>query len=511
MSSPDSPGERRARYVLYGAAFSVGAATMGAELGAARLVAPYFGTSTVVWALVIGATLLSLSVGQLFGGWLTSRGVRHRGALTLLLLSAGLLALLPFVGRPLMAETLQRFYSEDYGAIVASALSVTTLTGVPLLAMGALGPIFLQLIIRDPDRAGQLGSFLYAWGTIGSLLGTYVSGLILIPLWGTTKTLLFFAAILAMTACLFLPTRKAAGLAITGVAVLLIAWAPPIPIKNEPGQLVEAETAHNYVAVLQQGQERHLVFNDGFAVQSVYRDDHLPLHGVWGHYAAAPAYGTAPPESVLMLGLGGGTAALQYRTLYPEARVLGVEIDRRVVELGHEYMGLPRDVDVVIEDARTFLAIDDGHYDVILVDAFQFPYIPFQLTTREFFELLHDRLSPGGVVLLNVGRDGHRHDVVHALARTSSEIFTHVVGTDVRGTYNSVLFLTDHPPEQALGLRPLNLPADDHRRLLNLDPVSPWQIPPDTPLMTDDHAPIEWLTDLIVLRHVLGHLRGDAP
>lgn len=494
--------DRKSRFVLYGAAFSVGAATMGAELGAARLVAPFFGTSSMVWALVIGATLLSLSVGQLIGGWLSGRGVGWRGVAWMLTSSAVVLAALPLLGRPLMAGTLEYFYSEAYGTLLASALSVTFLTGLPLLAMGAVGPIFLQLAITDAKRAGQIGSYLYAWGTIGSLLGTYLSGLLMIPLLGTARTLWFFAALLLVTAAFFAFPRRPLLVTLVGVVAFLgagMTTAPPI--KDLPGQIFEAETAHNYVAILDRRGQREMVFNDGFAVQSIYREDDLILEGVWGYYAMAPAWTTTGrPEDVLLLGLGGGTSARQYRAMYPEARVVGVELDPGVVEAGRRFMGLPEDIEVVIEDGRTYLTVTNEHYDLILVDAFQFPYVPFQVTTKEFFALLQSRVKPGGAVLLNVGRDGERHDVVHALVRTAREVFPHVAAVDVPRTYNTILYAGEHPLSEAVGLNSLGL-LPEHRMLLGrLSTPGPWDVPPSTSVLTDDRAPVEWLTDLIVLR-----------
>ncbi len=507
--------DARKRYVLYAVGGSVGAATMGAELGAARLVAPFFGTSTMVWALVIGATLLSLSIGQLIGGWLSARGATEKTAARLLLISAAVLAVLPFVGRPLMAQTLQLFYTEAYGTIVASALSVTLLTGLPLISMGAVGPLLLQLSITDARKAGQIGSYLYAWGTIGSLVGTYASGLIFIPLLGTTQTLWLFAALLAVTSAFISNSArqnqkngiKTAVSVLLPIALLITTLALPKPaIKNLPGQIFEAETAHNYIAVLQKDDERQMVFNDGFAVQSIYRENELPLKGVWGYYALSPAWTkSGKPKNILMLGLGGGTAARQFRELYPEAKITGVELDAGAVQVGQKYMGMPTDINVVIEDARTFLWFDKAKYDVILIDAFQFPYVPFQVTTREFFTLVESHLEDGGAVLLNVGRAGKHRDVVHALVHTAQTVFPTVNAVDVHETYNTIIYAGRHELKDSTGLDALNLRPHTHGWLSMLPNPEPWPTPPNTPILTDDRAPVEWLTDLIVLRHIFAN------
>jgi spermidine synthase len=263
--------------------------------------------------------------------------------------------------------------------------------------------------------------------------------------------------------------------------------------------------------VIERGGELQLCVNDGFAVQSfVRRDGKLPLRDVWAYYALAPSFSAATsPKNLLLLGLGGGTAAEIYRRLYPSAGVVGVELDPAIVEAGRRWLGVRLDgVEVVIDDARIFVAAEaaraPGRFDVVILDAFQFPYVPFQLATAEFFASVRRTLAPGGVLLVNVGRYGEARDVVHAVARTLAAVFPHVGQADPPSRSNTILVASDHAPSEARGVEGLDVSPETRAVLRDLAarhaPLKPAAWPEGTPLLTDDLAPVERLTDRIIWR-----------
>jgi len=268
--------------------------------------------------------------------------------------------------------------------------------------------------------------------------------------------------------------------------------------------LYETESRYHLLKVLDDGHVRRLVFDEGFATQSLQlADGSLPLYDVWGYYALAPALTqNGIPSEVLILGLGAGTSATLYDTLYPTSRVTGVEIDAAVIDIGRRFFALPDKTRVVVEDARTFVRRDQGLYDVILLDAFHFPYVPFQLTTREFFGELSQRLRPGGVLLLNVGRNGADKEVVHAVAHTLKQVFPQVLGVDAPNPSNTLVVAMRHEPSRMAGVASLGLPMKAQRALERLAMPEPWRVPPGTRVLTDEVAPVEWLTDKIFLRHI---------
>jgi spermidine synthase len=200
------------------------------------------------------------------------------------------------------------------------------------------------------------------------------------------------------------------------------------------------------------------------------------------------------------------------RQLLPLAKITGVEIDPEVVEVGRRFFDLPSDVRVVLGDARSALsssplAEEKETYDVIIVDAFQFPYVPFQLCTVEFFRELERRLSPGGAIVVNVGRDEDGRDVVYAIARTMSTVMAVVRGVDVPSHPNTMLVATRHDPTADAGLQASGYSANVVSKLTPLPTPKTLSIPPNTPVFTDDHAPVEAITDSLVLRRVLSLMR----
>ena len=490
---------------------AAGFAVMNAEIAAARLFAPYYGTSTTTWALLIGTILMSLAIGNLVGGHL-SRRAPETWLVRLLALAAVLLALAPRVAPSFMAGSLARFHHGELQALVAAAAAAIILLAVPVALLGAVPPLVLHSVgVKHDHRVelGRLSGRLSAAGTLGSLLGTFAAGLVFIPWVGTTHTMDIGAGVLVLATALVAAGRSRRLLAMpaaTAVVIVAIAAsvsaAPHVPI----GRLVYAtESRLNHITVVDVGAERQLRVNDGFAVQSfVYRDGRLPLRDVWSFYSVAPAWSARPTLArVLLLGMGGGTSAELYRRLYPAARVTGVEIDPEMVRVGREQLGVRFDgVEVIIADARTYVASAAAshlRWDIIILDAFQFPYVPFQLTTREFFADVSRCLSPGGVLVVNAGRHGDHRDVVHALERTLASVFTHVAAADARNQSNTIVVAGMHDPRAGIGIEALAAISPtvyaEARSVPRLQQAT-W--PPGTPLLTDDHAPVEWLTDRII-------------
>jgi spermidine synthase len=322
---------------------------------------------------------------------------------------------------------------------------------------------------------------------------------------GTERTFRLCGALLVVVGTLGAVRRhRAPALGFTLLVLVGMGVAAPGRIANDPGLVFEGESRHNYLRVTERDGVRRLYLNDGYAVQTVALVDGTPYLGsVWGYYALAPSFTRhGEPKSVLVIGLGGGASAKYYRQRYPRARVVGVEIDEAVVEVARRHFGLPASVEVEIDDGRAFLARDQRRFDLIVVDAFRFPYVPFQLATREFFDLAEKRLDPGGALLLNVGRKGESKDVVEAVARTLTLAFPHVSGVDVAGASNTILVATEHPLSASRGLAGLGLPRTELRILSGLEPLRAWAPLSTAPLLTDDDAPVESLTDRIVFREL---------
>ncbi len=492
---------------------------MGAEIAGARLLAPYFGDSTIVWANTIAIVLVALSVGYWLGGKLADRRPRLESLCWTVLGGAVLVTLIPFLARPFLGASVDAFDELAVGVFAGSLIGVLVLLAIPVMIFGAVSPWALRIAIDSSDiqHAGQLAGRLYALSTAGSLFGTLLSAMVTIPLIGTQRTFIVFALAVAMVASI--GVRKWWP-AVVPAAVACAAMIPVGTIKaSGAGDVIfEAETPHQYIRVVEMDDgERRLELNEGQAIHSIYRSGEYLVGNYWDEHLVLPY--TAPPEVVAgdspgqapwprriaILGNAAGTVARAYGHFYPETKVDAVEIDSKVTEVGERYFGLHNpNMKVFDEDARPWLRAAEPVYDVIMVDAYHQPYIPFYMATKEFFELVRDRLAPGGMVMINVGHPESSDALEQNLTATLEEALPNVLRDPVTETNTMLvgsagrisagnLIAAASPAAKASGL-PFGLRPLARETGLRIEPGFP-----GGEIWTDDHAPVEWLVDLSLL------------
>jgi spermidine synthase len=449
-------------------------ASLGAEIAGVRLLSPYFGASTVVWANTIGVVLVALSIGYWIGGRAADRRPRLQPLCIVALIAAALLALVPFVSRPLLDAGVEALDSISAGAFAGSLLGVLVLVAVPVLLLGTVTPWALRLAMRNVEDAGTVAGRLYAISTAGSLVGTLLSALLLIPAVGTRRTFLAFAILLALVAAAgLLPARRWLAVPVL-IAGLLAIPAGTLKAAGDGKVIYERETEYQYARVVQLPDgERRLELNEGHATHSLYRPGTVLTGDYWDTMVQQSRAGGRVPGSVAILGNAAGTTAREIHFLYPKTRLDPVEIDPELTRIGRRFFGLPQSIHVHHEDARPYLRRNPGRrWDAILVDAYRQPYIPFYLVTKEFFQLVRDRLTPGGVVVVNVGHPEGRDELEKAMSATMRAVFPHVGRVPSQPT-NTILVAGRRPLVSA-ALRP-SLRGGE--------------------VYTDDRAPVEWLID----------------
>jgi spermidine synthase len=496
-----------ARWWLATLVLVAGAASLSTEMTGARLLAPYFGASDLVWSNVIGLILVSLAVGYWLGGRLADRFPTHRALAIVVLVAALALAAIPFAARPLFLAAATAFANVSAGAFIASFFGALAMFIIPVTALGAVAPWSVRLSIRTIGRSGAVAGRLYALSTIGAIIGTFMPVLVLIPTIGARRTLLCTAAVLAVTAAPALD-RRIVWIPVALIGLLAIPLGAIKPAGPGERILFEGESAYQFVQVIQESNgDRILHLNEGWAAHSL-----LPGHGIltgnyWDAFTALPALAGGPDGHVLVLGNAGGTVATLYGHLWPDIALDGVEIDPLVTSTGRRYLGManPR-LHVYTADARFWLEGGRPDYDAIVVDAYAQPYIPFYLATREFFALVQRHLAPGGVVAVNVGTPPDQTALVGRIATTMRAVFPTVMA-DRYTTFNSIVLGFSRPTPTAAARRAL---ADAHglargpARQLASGLVS---VPPGGAPLTDDRAPIELLTD----QALIAYLSEGAP
>jgi spermidine synthase len=487
--------------------FVVGTGSLGAEIAAVRLLAPYFGASTIVWANTIGVVLVALSIGYWLGGRLADRHPHMRGLCLLTLAAAALLALVPFAADPLLDVAVEALDEISAGAFLGSLFAVLVLVAVPVLLLGAVSPYAIRLAVSKVEEAGTVAGRLYALSTAGSLAGTLVSALLLIPLVGTRRTFLIFALAIAVMAVWGLRPVRRYALAPAAIAALIALPVGTLKASVDGGRVIhEAETEYQYARVIEYPDgHRTLELNEGQAQHSIYNPDTVLTGDVWdGHLVLGLAGLDAPPRRVAILGNAAGTTSRAYEEFFPETRVDGVEIDAELSDIGREYfdMNNPR-LHLYHEDARPFLRRIDADYDQISVDAYRQPYIPFYLTTVEFFETVRDRLREGGVLVVNAGHPEGQDDLEKVLSATIGEVFPHQLRDPIEDT--NTLIVASEAPLSADRLREAAADLPAGLRGTAIAAASRLEPPLEGgDVYTDDRAPVEWLIDKSIVDYAAG-------
>jgi len=489
----------RARFLALGAlVFTAGIGSMATEISAARLLAPYYGASTIVWANVIGIVLASLAVGYWLGGRLADRRPTRHALGWIVLAGAAVIAAIPFAARPLLGVSVEGLDRISTGAAIGSFFGTLVLFAPAVVLLGMVAPFAIRLWIDDVRGAGEVAGRVFALSTTGSLLGTFLPALVTIPLIGTQRTMLAAAALIALGAALLLGPR----VAVVGLALGALLALPPGPIKAQSGTIYERESRYQYIQVVQRDGARYLYLNEGVAAHSIWRADTVLTGGEWDMFLALPPLLGRPVGRVAVLGNAGGTTARAFGVFYPRARIDGVELDPAVTAVGRRYFGLGDNLRLRIydEDARPFLRRSHARYDLVVLDAYRPPYVPFYLATREFFELVRARLRPGGIVAINVATVPDDHRLAEGIGGTMATVFPQVLGWQALRFNRLLVGLTRPEARPALERRLARLPGR-LRPLGALFGDGARRVAPAAEPWTDDHSPVEWITDRMIVEY----------
>lgn len=545
-----------ARRYLMLLVFGAGICTLGIEMTASRLLAPYFGTSQLIWANVIGLTLLYLTIGYTLGGRWADRRPELGLLCTIILVGAITAAVIPWISRPILKWSLEAFATRSAGSFIGSLLGVLALFSVPITLLGMVSPFAVRLAIRDAADAGKAAGNLSAISTLGSILGTFLPVLFLIPTVGTNMTIYIFAMglLVLILPGFWLERRKLLPVALVAliVVVALAFWPQSEPIKVADCRgcslITEDDSAYNYIQIVERGSDANkmigLVLNEGQAIHSIYypkfeqtnNPSDLLTNGPWDFYNIAPYFypnrSVESVNSMAMVGSAAGSVPKQFLAIYGKDSVIdAIEIDPRIAELGREYFAM-HDVQYYqqrgetpqfpnfnthVADGRIFFAGNDNKYDIIGMDAYKQPYIPFHLTTREFFETVRDHLNPNGVAVVNAGKPntaaGGDYRLVNVLASTMSSVFAHVYMIDVPNNFNTMLIGIPGDVGDGVANFEANLATIQDPTLRYVmeqalasnsskKPIRRWDGVGENRVFTDDLAPVESVIDRIILGQV---------
>ncbi|MFZ0546348.1 MAG: fused MFS/spermidine synthase [Candidatus Promineifilaceae bacterium] len=499
--------------------------TLAIEFTTSRMLQTVYGTSNIVWANVIGLVLLFLTLGYFLGGWLADRYPNERifyGLVSAAGFSSVFFLLLTSV---ILKQASAALASINIGPILSSLVGVVLAQSVPITLLGCISPYAIRLGVRDVSEAGRISGRIYAISTWGSLGGTYLPVLLVIPEAGTRVSAVIFGGLLLLVGLggLWMANRRAALVALILPVVLVpfvVLWGGG-NIKTYEGQIFETESAYNYIQVVRIADCNYLLLNEGQAFHSFYCDGgRVPRISVWSIMLAAP-YFNAPPQTdpvqrMAVVGLAAGTIPKQFVQVFGPIPIDGIELDPAIVQAGRDYFALNEpNINVIVGDGRYELNQLSGSYDVITLDAYKVPYIPWHLTTREFFQEVRGKLNEDGVLAINVGRVPDDRRLVEAISATLLTVFPTVHTIDVPGSLNSIVVATMQPTTAA------NLTANLAQIGGTADPllVAALQTAIDNTVPTvasdvvfkDERAPVETMIDSIVIRYLLEEGPSGLP
>ena len=504
------------KYYLYLTEFFSGVSVMAVELGASRLLAPYFSSSQIVWTIIIGTIMIALALGNVWGGRMADKDPNTDRLYRRLLIAAVWIAAIPVLGKYIIlgiSGALVLTISTNFLNIAAFCACMVIFV-FPLFLLGTVTPSLVKYTVDSLEDNGKTVGTLGAFNTIGSILGTFLPTFVTIPAVGTAVTFLLFSGILLAIGLIYFLSSKARWKTCLIAAVLFVLCA----IFGSRGGFAfwekdltyEGESVYNYLQVKETEDRTILSTNVLFGVQSVkMKEDGLT--GMYYDYAlAAPVMAGLDEDKagdILILGNGTGTFASQCTQYFPRASVSGVEIDDRITDLAHTYFDLPEQVDVTTYDGRAYLQAVDKQYDVIQVDAYQDITIPFQMSTVEFFTLVRDHLAPGGVMVvnLNMHSDGEG-SINQSLCDTIASIFPYVATVDVPGTTNRELFAAmDGDPIQWLSENRTSVTDSDLAQQMARVAQGVTRYEGGDHILTDDQAPVE----VLGMRAIDGLIQGE--
>lgn len=524
-AAPVVAQSRRGRLLIQITVFVSGMSTLAVEMSASRLMGSVFGSSNLIWANVIGLILLYLTVGYFLGGRWADRSPEYRTFYRIIIWGGFLCALIPLIARPVLTAAANAVVGLDAGIVIGSFVAVIALFAIPVTLLGTVSPFAIRLIVTGVEETGSAAGRLYAISTLGSLVGTFLPVLVTIPELGTTATFMIFAALLygmgIVGHALNLGLARTLSFAILPIVIFILAsLVLGGPLRSPlPGAILlyEDESAYNYIQVQQDSNGfRYLYLNEGEGIHSEWHPTIFGSGRTWDFFMVAPYFNAAPyspsdVRSLLIVGLAAGTIARQYTHVYGEIPIDGIEIDPDVVKAGAEFFDMNStampNLNVIIQDGRYALRQLDKQYSVVAIDAYRPPYIPWHLTTVEFFESVRAKLSENGVVAINVGRTPQDRRLVDAMTTTLLRVFPTVHAIDVPQSFNTILVATRQPTSfenfvhnfDALPPTANELLKQTYQRAL--ESVVPTHT--SDVVFTDDRAPLETIVDSLVVNFLL--------
>lgn len=480
-------------YTLELVVFLSGASLMILEVVGSRVLAPYVGTSTLIWTILIGVILSFLSLGYYIGGKYADRKANLEILSNILFLSSFSVFFIILINKPVLGyiEKNVRLYS--LGSIL---LTTALLFSLPSFLLGMVSPYAAKLKLKALSTSGDTIGKLYALSTIGSIGGTFLGGLFLIPLLGTINILSLITIILIITSILIKRppffSKKTFFTLLLFVALLIYYFQA-----HTEEYIIDTDTSYNRVFIKRTLDEitgRPIInlMTSHFVIQSqMFTDKDDDLVTRYTKYYRLGNFFNPYIKRALVIGGGGYSYPKDFLLKHQNAKLDVVEIDPGITRLAKSFFNLKDDPRLKIfnEDGRVFLNFNKNKYDAIYIDAFNSIAVPYQLTTKETSRKLFDSLSENGLVILNI---------ISSFEGKNNKFFKSEFAT-YKTVFPLVFAFQENPREKAQSFQNIILVALRENRKIELSSTDSelnsylktvWKkkIVADSPILTDDNA-----------------------
>jgi len=514
---PMAESSRPFLYYLVATAMLCGALVMVIEILGSRVIGPFFGASLFVWTSLITVTLVALAAGYAAGGVVSDRRPSPAYLYGIILLAGVLTLLIPVLKGPVLKTTV------SWGLRAGAFASSLALFGPALFLLGCVSPYLVRIAAREMQNIGRTVGLFYAISTVGSFLGTVLTGFVLIAYFGVNAIFTFIGSLLiALSAGYFLFFRKQ-GLALAVLLLPVFLYLPERPVsKVMPNgtritKVFSKDTHYGNLKVVDYSYGGNLhreLMIDGLIQGGMDLNDRLSIYE-YAYYLQFLPYGINPAgKNCLVIGLGAGLVPAWYEARGVRTDI--VDIDPDVVNIAKNYFGLAVSGDIIVADARYYLNTATKQYDYIILDVFNGDTTPGHILSLEALQVIKARLTAQGILGINlIGSLKRENFMTASIIRTLEKVFTTVdiypnfdVETSDGG--GNITVLAYDARHQAFDRRlvagfPVNSFA---RNGVSRYLGQPYQLPAGTAamLLTDDYNPIdfydvwlkEWVRSLIL-------------
>lgn len=483
---------------LYFFVFVTGAAVMAIEIAASRLLAPFFGNSMFVWAIIITIIMIGLALGYWQGGGIADKFPTRSGLFTTALLAGIFTSIIPQVTQLLFKFMEKGVFNTPTNTVIVTFFASCVIFLPAVILFGFISPYTTRVIIDKITHTGHVAGNIYAFSTFGSIIGILVTTFLLIPFLGTRETILLFSFLVILVSAIGLAKWQYYLLLLLPITLYLFHQNI---IKNNPNIVYQKDTLYQYVQVMENGAKKYLIFDEGGGSQSIFDFAKNISGSYYDYFVYLPDLVAKSKQNVAILGFGGGVMARelkQFKNNY-NLTIDGVEIDPEVKAIAQNYFAVSgNDANIFVDDGRRYLNSTKTNYDIIIIDAYSKElYIPFHLATQEFFELAKSKIADGGIIAMNVNAISDKSPILTSITKTLAASFSNIYINNQPGSANYLIFASISPIDfskaKFASSYPIELQTTRDKLISNtkkLDTVDPKAL-----VLTDNRAPLEYLTD----------------